>query len=285
MTSLERRYRWLLRAYPAWYRQDRGTEMLGTLLEDSPEDRKWPSLRDARALIMGGLRVRAGQSRRLSTAANLRLAVMLGAVLGLLWLTASNLTSVVLHWTHTYSPSPGIGHSAVYGVLTLAAVLAAWFAPRAVVAALAAAAAVLYVAWGDRVMAIQPAGLLLAIAILVFARERLPRSWLWLAGVIFAVSVLQGLTPVPSLYFLYTPLVFVPWIILGVVVLWVGVDARPAVAMAIYIASNYLLVGLLSYVGYGVVPLTAWLQVYLPAAGAAVLAAAALWRIRRHAVL
>ncbi len=58
MTPLERRCRWLLRAYPAWYRRDRGGEMLGTLLEASPPGARWPSFRDARALAIGGLRVR-----------------------------------------------------------------------------------------------------------------------------------------------------------------------------------------------------------------------------------
>ena len=58
MTPLERRCRWLLRAYPAWYRRDRAGEMLGTLLEASPPGRRWPSFRDARALVTGGLRVR-----------------------------------------------------------------------------------------------------------------------------------------------------------------------------------------------------------------------------------
>ena len=58
MTPLERRCRWLLRAYPAWYRRDRAGEMLGTLLEASGPGQSWPSLRDARALVTGGLRVR-----------------------------------------------------------------------------------------------------------------------------------------------------------------------------------------------------------------------------------
>jgi hypothetical protein len=284
VTALERCYRWLLRAYPGWYRRERGEEMLGTLLDASAPGQRWPSLRDARALIIGGFRVRAGQDQRLTTAASLRLAVLLGAALALLWLVAGDLTDAVLHWTHTYSPSPGIASEAVYGVLTLAAVVAAWFAPRPVAAVLALAAATLYVYWGDRIMAIQPAGLLIMMAVLVFGRERLPRSWLWLAGLIFAVDLLQGFTPAPPLYFLYTPLVFVPWVILGVVVLWAAVDARPAIAMAIYIASDYLVVSLLNYFGYGAGPLAAW-QWYLPAAGAAVLAAAAAWRLCRPAVL
>jgi hypothetical protein len=58
VTGLERRCRWLLLAYPAWYRRRRGEEMLGTLLEASPPGRRWPSFRDARSLIIRGSRVR-----------------------------------------------------------------------------------------------------------------------------------------------------------------------------------------------------------------------------------
>jgi hypothetical protein len=58
VTGLERRCRWLLRAYPAWYRRERSGEMLGTLVEASRPGRSWPSFRDARALVIGGLRVR-----------------------------------------------------------------------------------------------------------------------------------------------------------------------------------------------------------------------------------
>ena len=58
MTSLERHCGWLLHAYPAWYRRQRAGEMLGTLLEASQPGRRWPSVRDVRALVVGGLRVR-----------------------------------------------------------------------------------------------------------------------------------------------------------------------------------------------------------------------------------
>jgi hypothetical protein len=67
VTPLERRCRWLLRAYPAWYRRKRAEEMLGTLLEASPPGRGWPSLRDARSLVIGGLRVRGALVWCLST--------------------------------------------------------------------------------------------------------------------------------------------------------------------------------------------------------------------------
>ena len=64
MTALERRCRWLLRAYPAWYLRERGEEILTTMLEASPPGRSWPAPRDARALVMGGLRVRAWGHQR-----------------------------------------------------------------------------------------------------------------------------------------------------------------------------------------------------------------------------
>ena len=58
MSALERHCGWLLHAYPAWYRRERAGEMLDTLLEASPPGRRWPSFRDARSLVIGGLRVR-----------------------------------------------------------------------------------------------------------------------------------------------------------------------------------------------------------------------------------
>ncbi|MFF4812282.1 hypothetical protein ACFY03_29140 [Micromonospora chersina] len=62
MTELERRYRWLLRAYPRAYRQYRADEMLETLLATA-DDRRRPNLREAAALVAGGLRARTGADR------------------------------------------------------------------------------------------------------------------------------------------------------------------------------------------------------------------------------
>jgi hypothetical protein len=286
MTALEWRCRWLLRAYPAWYRDQRGEEMLGTLMEASPAGRRWPSPRDIGAMIIGGLRVRAGQHRRLSTAANLRLAGLLGVALALLWLIASNLGSAIMFWAHVYphSAPAGLGVQAASSLLALAAVLAAWFARWPVVAVPALAGAILWVYSGDRVMAIQPAGLLILLVILTAGAERMPKSWLGLAGLIFALNMLQEFTAAPNLYFLYRPLVYAPWVVLGAVILWAAVDARPAVAMAIYLASNYLIFSLLGYVGFGVTPAASW-EWYLPAVGVTVLGGCALWRLRRQAVL
>jgi hypothetical protein len=314
MTALERRCRWLLRAYPAWYRRERCEEMLGTLMDASPPGRRRPSARDARALIMGGLRVRAGQEQRLTVAAGLRLAGLLGAALALLGLTATNLSNAILGWSHFYPRTSGDGSFAAFGLLTLTVVIAAWLAPRAITAGLALAAAVLYLLfWGDRVMAIQPAGLLVLLAVLVAGRERLPRNWLGLAGAVLGAKMLALTAPaivparaaslplsqllpaarlqsqqhhwypqLPDLPHLL--LAAAPWVVLGLVVAWAVVDARPALAMAIYLTSEFLIGNLLGDLGYGVGGISPW-QWYLPAAGAGILTAAAVWRLRRQAVL
>jgi hypothetical protein len=178
MTALERRYRWLLRAYPSSYRAKRGDEMLGTLMEASAPDRRRPSLRDTRALIIGGLRVRGGQDQRLTTAAGLRLAALLGAALALLGLAASYLSDVILSWTHVYPETAGDGREAAFGLLALTAVAAAWLAPRAAAAGLALAAAVMFLLfWGDRVMAIQPAGFLVLLAVALGRARRWTGRW------------------------------------------------------------------------------------------------------------
>ncbi|GAA4605273.1 hypothetical protein BJY16_005323 [Actinoplanes octamycinicus] len=59
---LERRYRALLRSYPADYRRERADELLDVLVTDDAGTRRWPELRQAVALIRGGLRVRAGSA-------------------------------------------------------------------------------------------------------------------------------------------------------------------------------------------------------------------------------
>ena len=108
---------------------------------------------------MGGLRVPAGQHRRLQHAANLRLAGLLGVALALLWLIGNNLGTAIMFWTHVYpAATPAdLGSQAAASLLALAAVLAAWFAPWPVVAAPALAGAALWVYSGDRVMATRPA--------------------------------------------------------------------------------------------------------------------------------
>jgi hypothetical protein len=291
MTALERRCRRLLRAYPAWYRAERGEEMLATLLEASPPSAQWPSPRDVRALIMGGLKVRAWGNQRPGPAASLRLAVQLGVSVALLWYFSSQLiTDVALltFWPGGDLFRPGLtGNMTAADAMGLALVTAAWLAPRRAVAiALACVAAWLaIVRWryfGNWVIGIQPAGSLILLAVLIRGRQRLPRSWLWLAAAISVPSIVLRLAQFVLLPpVLASALQVVPWLILGVVVLWAVVDPRPAIALAAWIAFGYL-----PFVAPRAAPYVIWTeQWYWPAAGAAVVAAAAIWRLRRQAVL
>jgi hypothetical protein len=53
---LARTYGGLLHAYPRRYRRARRDEMLSTLLDGAPPDRRWPTLAEASDLVIGGLR-------------------------------------------------------------------------------------------------------------------------------------------------------------------------------------------------------------------------------------
>jgi hypothetical protein len=57
--QVERAYRRLLRAYPPSVRAERGEEILATLAEATPPDRRVPAMRESAALVVGGLRARA----------------------------------------------------------------------------------------------------------------------------------------------------------------------------------------------------------------------------------
>ncbi len=239
VTPLERRSRWLLRAYPAEYRRDRADEMLGTLLETSPAGLAWPRLRDVRALATGGLKARAAQNRHRTTAANLRIAVMVGVALFLSMWVAQYLANVA----GEIGPAPGWSAwpTALTGLLIAATVALAWTAPRviAVSGALAAAAAVLYFAI-VRAHLVGPGvtqiACLAGLVALVSRTGRPSRRWLWLVGVVAAVVLLSAIGPVSD--FLSSFIGLAPGaVVLGIElgsILWIGVDARPAVAFITY---------------------------------------------------
>ncbi|MFB4289148.1 hypothetical protein ACBI99_16015 [Nonomuraea sp. ATR24] len=64
MTTLERQYRLLLRAYPHNYRSDHGGELLDVLLESTEPGRRLPPAREAVALLVAGARTRLTQAAR-----------------------------------------------------------------------------------------------------------------------------------------------------------------------------------------------------------------------------
>lgn len=291
MTGPERGYHWLLRAYPAWYRRERGDEMLDTLLAATPDGRTWPAPRDAAALILGGLRVRAGLDRRLPAAASLRLAVLLGVALWLAEQASGTLAVGYLAWRHRDFVAPGgPGQVALAGVVVLAvlaAAVAAWFAPRPVIAAVSLAAAVVCADkdWSGWWSLLGAPAMLVALALLALGRERMPRSWLWLLGIEFAMLPVQLLADMgrhPVLFFLSPVANDLPWVIVAAVVLWAVVDVRPAIAVgvctmldrAIPFATNWYDTNLDSNLSW-----------FLPLAIGAVLVLVMALRLRRQAVL
>jgi hypothetical protein len=92
---LYRRYRWLLRAYPAGYRESRGEEMIGLLLDAARPGRRWPTPAEAADLLFGGLRRRIGWFPFAAVSAGLSaagvVALALAAGLSLFWLTGYEL--------------------------------------------------------------------------------------------------------------------------------------------------------------------------------------------------
>jgi hypothetical protein len=197
VSSLERRCRLLLRAYPAWYRRERAEEMLGTLLEASPADRNWPSVRDARALVIWGLRVRGWTW-----------------LLSMLWVAAGTvITGYIFYATTPNYISAGIDGTGFIGI-------AAGPAAVQIVAVLAFAALEV---------------LLLPMLIAGFIRLRgwRRRSWLraaawagaWIAGVVLYLLA-QTLADPPGVAWGELA-VCAAWLALGAVLTWIlAVPAR-----------------------------------------------------------
>ncbi|GAA4569606.1 hypothetical protein GCM10023176_26570 [Micromonospora coerulea] len=155
MTELERRYRWLLRAYPRAYRQYRADEMLETLLATAEDERR-PNLREAAALVVGGLRARTGVDRLGSRSAlgysALRLSALSLLVYGLtLWAGGPISFLVTMLSEGPYKPDTW-WFIVIPALLTIALLAAAWGSyPLAFAAAiLTVAAQHLSANWGDQ---------------------------------------------------------------------------------------------------------------------------------------
>jgi hypothetical protein len=283
MTSLDRRCRLLLLAYPAAYRKERGDEIISTLLEATPAGRSWPLARDVRGLAVGGLRARTALNRRLTTAENLRIAVVAGAAIYLAYTAVSDLVFAVLALTHPASYAHMAGWLLLLaGALAGVAVALVWVSRRRVVLLGAVMAAMIAVSlagpwqaalgWQSVLFWPLPELACLAVLALLAGRgERPGRGWLWpvalAAAVPLAADLLPGVWPFSFLAVLEA---------MGVIsLLWVVIDARPAVAAAVFLLSLLLPMGLVSVVPFfsaaAVPPLIA-----IPAAAIAV------WRLRRQ---
>jgi hypothetical protein len=279
MTALERRCRLLLRAYPAAYRQQRGEEIIGTLLEATPQGRSWPLARDVRGLAVGGLRARAALNRRLTTAANLRIAVLVG-IAGYLAFSAAAYLVVAVHALIGLDVAHQAGWPALaVAVLVGVTVALAWVSSRRALllaAVLVAAAAVsLTGVWGhsDFGWPVTELACLAALALLAGRAERPGGRWLWPVALVAAVPLVANFLPGAG------TLVF--GVLLGVAgfvgVLWVVIDARPAIAAATFLLAFWLPSAIDNLAkGAGIAAGVPLLAVVTAVTGVAV------WRLRRQ---
>jgi hypothetical protein len=237
MTAIERRSRWLLAVYPRWYRQQRAEEILGTLMEATGPDRSWPSSKDAWALILAGLRVRAGLGQRQTVRANLSQALVFAAVLVLAAYSAGHLSLGVMELGHSAPLLVPTWLALVLGLATLAVMIGAWFGPGRIVAVAALATACLWAyqpSHNQLDLAIQPIAALGFIAIMALRRERPARWWLWLAVPWYLGFLLPELFP--ASHILHEVQNFGPLLILAATIAWCVLDLRPMLAVALWIA-------------------------------------------------
>ena len=280
--TIERQCRRLLRAYPADYRAGRGEEIIDTLMEVHAGRDRLP-LRDRLALVMGGLRVRASENRRLPTSTNLRLATVFGLLLtvvpsslGYLTLVASQPEGLVVDWRS-------------FAICTAAVVTAAlawtkWHRSAAVLAVATAALLTVYVVTLRASGAYGAGDLVLSLAFLVVAglllgRATMPRIWI---AFLLAMSLHQ-MIPIgwyAAIPFLVTAAKLVPVV---VILLWVAVDARPALGASISFAALGVVNAVQQFAtGYESDPSAWWVtsSIMIP-----IFAIPAIWRMRRRSAL
>lgn len=296
--ALERRCRMLMFAYPAAYRRERADEMVGTLLDTTPAGRTWPLRQDIRALLLAALRARTLQDRP-GMLTSVRLAALLGCAIYLSAVAAGHLSQS--NW-YQY-PVPPVAAA----VLIWAAALVPFLADRRLVAVIAALAAAVNII--DVQVWAQPHGAILAVLVPLVMLVVLsggatppPRLWIWLPSLVISATMLAQLlgSAAPAAFWTQYPM---PIVLIAVAALWMPVDARPAAGVAAYCGlqclTNWAYFGWTnnSFVapkapvvsagpfpsGLGQAPSAfgqwQWLLVAL------LLAALALWQVRRQAVL
>lgn len=126
MSGAERSYRIALRAFPKQYREERGEEVIATILEGG--DGWCPRLREFFGLFWAGIAQRSLAAGGVKTAGSVRAGIRLGAYFQL-WLTASGATAVLVNF-HRYSRhglALDVG-AVVIGVTVLLALSRGWWA-------------------------------------------------------------------------------------------------------------------------------------------------------------
>jgi hypothetical protein len=296
---LERRARWLLRAYPAAYRADRGEEIIGTLLEAVPPGRDWPPSRETVALVAAGLRARRAANLRQGLAASVRQVAVAGAAVYLVQLSALGLGAVAwsarrghlqfLFWDYGWL-------FYALGGLALVILAAGWSGRRGLVAAGAAAAASAAVSstvisqdWHPMVVLTDFVGPPVVV-FLLFARrtERPPLSLLWLPGLALGVALAGSLANAyPPLFAAVTAgtTLLSPYttglslVTVLVAVCWLATDVRPLASLVFAFTVSRVVYGF----AYGRPLVTVGPAVIIVGIAASLVAVCALaWLLRRR---
>ena len=299
---LERRARWLLRAYPAAYRADRGEEIIGTLLEAVPPGRDWPPPREAIALVAAGLHARRAANLRQGLAVSLRQVAVAGAAMYLVQLPALGLGAVLWsarrgHLQYLFWDYGWLFYA--LGVLALVILAAGWSGRRGLVAAGATAAVIAAVSftiirqeWDLMVVLADFIGPPVVV-FLLFARrtERPPLSLLWLPGLALGAALAESLgNTVPALFAATTAgtTLLSPYttglslITVLVAVCWLATDVRPLASLVFAFTGSRVVYGF-AYDRPLVTVGPAVIIVGITASLAAVCALAWLLRRRSHA--
>ena len=238
---------------------------MGTLLEATPPGRSWPLPRDIRCLIVGGLRARAAQPRQFTTATNLRVAVLAGVAAYLAY-SASGFLSSYFRSGFVFVPdlvqaavdSPrGVAElNAPFGwplaavVLSLIPVALVWLSRRRVLVllgALPAAAATCYAGpWQGIGVGSTVVGLACLAALVALAgyAERPSWRWFWPLGLLavapLLVAVAWRFAPIAPDFILAAGVVLAALAVSILSIAWMVIDARPAIAMAVFLLAIQL---------------------------------------------
>jgi hypothetical protein len=120
---LASRYWDLLDFYPARYREERGPELVGTLLDCARPGQTRPSWREARALVLEGLRVRAGTGGHRPARVTLAGGVQWGMLVLLVAALLERVTAVVARRGHEDIRPVTAGWSVLFALAVLAMVV------------------------------------------------------------------------------------------------------------------------------------------------------------------
>jgi hypothetical protein len=120
---LQRRYRRMLTLLPRAYREARGEEMLGVLMDGAPERRSWPAVREVLSVAALGIRVRSGTRGEGPTWLSARPLARAVALTGSLWMAFTSVlfgVEEVRFWQRFGPQNSGAGwHGLISTVATV----------------------------------------------------------------------------------------------------------------------------------------------------------------------